>query len=89
MILVSKPTKPFTFTEKHNVRRVAVLKDYEEEINTLYAAVDASTQVDTPYPKQWRVYEATEFVRSCVCEIMGGEVPEENDLFQHGCDRSG
>lgn len=87
MILVSKLTKPFTFTEKHNVRRGAVLKDYEEEINALYAAVDASTQVDTPYPKQWRLYEATAFVHSCISEIMGGEVPDEDDLFQHGCDR--
>ena len=87
MILVAKPTKPLTFTEKHNVRRGAVLKDYEDEINALYAAVDASTQVDTPYPMQWSIHEATEFVRSCINEIMGTKVPDEDDLFRHGCDR--
>lgn len=87
MILAARPNKPFTFTEKHNVRRGAVLKDYEEEINALYAAVDASMQVNIPYPTQWRVYEATEFARSCVHEIMGCKLSDDDDIFQHGCDR--
>ena len=87
MILVAKPTKPFSYTAKGTVRRGVVLEAYRDEIDALYSAVEASTQVNTPPPRQWRNYEATQFVRSCVTEIIGRKVPDDADIFQHGCDR--
>lgn len=65
-----------------------MFEEYKEEIDALYSAVEASTQVNTPHPRQWRNYEATEFVRNCIVEIMGHKVPDDADIFQHGCDRS-
>ena len=88
MILIAKPTKPFSYTAKNTVRKGVVLEEYKEEINALYSAVEASSLVNTPHPKQWRNYESTQFVRNCVTEIMGHKVPDDADLFQHGCDRS-
>ncbi|KZT73185.1 acetyl-CoA synthetase-like protein [Daedalea quercina L-15889] len=86
MILVAKPNKPFVYTAKHTVRRGVVTKVYEEEINTLYTTIDTSAQVSISYPMQWRLYEATGFVRSVVSEIMGRNVPDDGDFFQNGCD---
>ncbi|KAH9911161.1 uncharacterized protein B0H18DRAFT_945218, partial [Fomitopsis serialis] len=86
MILVAKQSKPFAYTAKHTVRRGVVLKAYEDEINALYDTVDASAQVEVALPKQWHLDEATDFVRSVVKKVMGREVPDDDDLFQSGCD---
>jgi hypothetical protein len=36
MVLVSRPSKPFSYSGKGTVRKAAVIKEYEPEINALY-----------------------------------------------------
>src|SRR5487761_708862 len=48
MIIVASPAKPFVYTAKMTARRQAILKDYDEEINTLYDVVEQTSQVDIP-----------------------------------------
>ena len=87
MILVAKPNKPFSYTAKRTVRRGAVIKDYEDEINALYDSVEESSQSTVPPPTSWDIAPTAEFVRRVVNQVMGRTVPDDADLFQNGCDR--
>ncbi|KZT01340.1 acetyl-CoA synthetase-like protein [Laetiporus sulphureus 93-53] len=86
MILVSKPSKPFTYTAKNTARRQAVIDDYEEEINAAYDLVEESTQSSIPPPRRWDIVTTTKFVRAVVSKISVHHVQDSDDLFEHGCD---
>ncbi|TFY54516.1 hypothetical protein EVJ58_g8816 [Rhodofomes roseus] len=86
MILIAKPSKPFFYTAKHTVRRGAVVKEYEDEIDAIYDSVEASSQSAVPPPASWDIPSTTEFVRRVAAQVMGRTVPDDGDLFQHGCD---
>ncbi|KAH7907693.1 hypothetical protein BJ138DRAFT_455649 [Hygrophoropsis aurantiaca] len=86
MIIVSHPSKPFTYTAKSTARRQAILADYEDEINILYDVVEASTQSNIPPPAHWGQTVATDFIRKVVTAIMQTAVTDHDDIFQHGCD---
>lgn len=68
-------------------RRQAVIQDYDEEINKLYDLVQESTQSYIPLPEMWNATTTTEFVRSVVQKVLIHTVADEDDIFQHGCDR--
>ncbi|KZT73709.1 acetyl-CoA synthetase-like protein [Daedalea quercina L-15889] len=86
MILVANPSKPFSWTAKRTVRRGAVTKDYENEINALYDSVEASSQSSVTPPASWDIASASDFVRRVAAQVMNRTVPDDDDLFQHGCD---
>ncbi|PCH42382.1 acetyl-CoA synthetase-like protein [Wolfiporia cocos MD-104 SS10] len=86
MILVSSPAKPFQFTAKGTVRRAAMIKEYEEEIEAAYEQVEKSEQSDIPLPSQWDDSTAIGFIRAVVSRIITRAVGDEDDIFQHGCD---
>ncbi|KAI0759162.1 hypothetical protein BC629DRAFT_1584384 [Irpex lacteus] len=88
MILVTSPHKPFSYTSKGAPRRHAIIEDYAPEIDTLYAAVEESAQVevDQPTPQAWDAVETNRFVRALVTKVLGKSVDDAQDLFQHGCD---
>ncbi|KAH9917020.1 uncharacterized protein B0H18DRAFT_1036256 [Fomitopsis serialis] len=86
MILVAKPSKPFLYTAKHTVRRGAVIKEYEDEIDALYESVESSSQSAVSPPSSWDIPAATGFVRAVVSQVMSRSIPDDGDLFQHGCD---
>lgn len=48
MIIVAKPTKPFTYTAKNTARRQAILTDYSDDILAVYETVEESTQANIP-----------------------------------------
>lgn len=87
MILVASPSKPFGYTAKGTVRRGAVIKDYEDEINTLYDAVEDSAQSSIPPPAHWDNSTTVAFVRTVVEKVLTVAVKDDDDLFQSGCDR--
>ncbi len=87
MILVSKPSKPFTYTAKLTARRQAIIKDYAEEIEQLYESVDESTQPDFLPPPSWDIFRALQFVRTVVNAVLNKLPGDDDDLFQCGCDR--
>ncbi|KZT73708.1 acetyl-CoA synthetase-like protein [Daedalea quercina L-15889] len=86
MILVAKPSKPFFWTAKRTVRRGAVIKEYEEEIDALYESVEASSQSTVSPPASWDIASTADFVRRVVTQVMDHTVPDDGDLFQNGCD---
>lgn len=86
MIIVAKPSKPFTYTAKSTARRQAVIADYEDEINAVYDKVEESTQSNIPPPAQWDVVSTTDFVRAVVNKVLRQTVNDDDDLFEHGCD---
>ncbi|CCM02378.1 uncharacterized protein FIBRA_04473 [Fibroporia radiculosa] len=86
MILVSKSSKPFTYTAKNTVRRHAVISDYEEEIDILYDKVEESTQANIPIPSRWDARTTADFVRTVVDKILRYPIRDDDDLFYCGCD---
>jgi len=86
MLIVASPSKPFAYTAKMTARRQAILKDYDEEINALYA-MEQTSQVDIPLPVEWTPSQSLDYVRHIVHKVMSQEVADGVDIFQHGCDR--
>ncbi|OSX58884.1 hypothetical protein POSPLADRAFT_1059977 [Postia placenta MAD-698-R-SB12] len=86
MILIANPSKPFSYTPKGTVRRAPVIKDYEEEIDALYDAVDNSAQSATEPPVHWDDKSANSFTRAVVEKLITVPLKDEDDIFQHGCD---
>lgn len=89
MILVAKPDKPFQYTAKSTARRQVIIEQYEDEIEAVYNAVEATTQANIPLPKEWDIISTTNFVRAVVNGVLVHAVKDEDDIFQHGCDRYG
>ncbi|KAL6306740.1 hypothetical protein BKA93DRAFT_894740 [Sparassis latifolia] len=86
MILVANPSKPFTYTAKNTARRQAIINLYEDEINEAYNLVEESAQDNIPVSSHWDVVAAREFVRAVVVKVLGRNIDDDDDLFQHGCD---
>lgn len=87
MILVSKPEKPFDYTAKFTVRRQAMITLYEPEIEALYKNVDETSLTGLHPPSKWDSSTTLEFVRRVVTTVVRGDLTNEEDLFQRGCDR--
>jgi RNAse (barnase) inhibitor barstar len=89
MILVASPSKPFVYTAKMTARRQAILKDYDNDIDALYDAVEQTSQDDIPLPVEWTPSQSLDYVRRIVHKVMTQEVEVADgvDIFQHGCDR--
>lgn len=87
MILIASTHKPFQYTAKLTPRRHVVIKMYEDEIEALYNAVDESSQGGITAPVQWTEEATRGFVKENVWSVLGKRVPDDADIFQHGCDR--
>lgn len=87
MILISSPSKPFTYTGKGTPRRPAIIDAYAPEIEALYATVDKTTQSTTTPPDSWTAEKSLRYVREIVKKVMARLVGDEQDIFQYGCDR--
>ncbi|EKM51191.1 uncharacterized protein PHACADRAFT_263199 [Phanerochaete carnosa HHB-10118-sp] len=86
MIMVASPQKPFTYTAKNTARRAAIVNEYAEEIEALYAAADEASEDDLVPPSSWAYEPAKEFVRAVVTRVLEHGVGDNDDIFQHGCD---
>jgi len=86
MIIVCKPDKPFEYTAKGNPRRHVSVALYDDEIEAVYKAVEESSLVDISVPASWAPKEVTEFIRSIITRVMKNVLPDDADLFEHGCD---
>lgn len=87
MILVASPSKPFTFTGKGSVRRPAILREYELEIQECYNAIENLDSVETKSLDGLGEQQILDFVRRAVADVLKQTVKDEDDLFQFGCDR--
>jgi hypothetical protein len=85
MILVTSPSKPFTYTGKGTVRKAKVIEDYDPEIETLYNTLEEMTQIDPP--SEWTTETSFKLVQSVVENILKRQIKDMEDLFEAGCDR--
>ena len=88
MILVSSPKKPFILTAKLTARRQAVIGEYEPEIDALYDRVEETTQAVKYFPNEWTEQSSLEFSRNLIGSVLKVHVKDDDDIFQHSCDRS-
>ncbi|SJL14868.1 uncharacterized protein ARMOST_18343 [Armillaria ostoyae] len=86
MVLVAKPSKPFEFTAKGTLRRNAILKAYEQEIEDLYKAVDGVSQTDVVIPQLWTLKNVMTMIREIVTAIFERKVDDTDDIFVAGGD---
>ena len=87
MVLVSSPKKPFALTAKLTARRQAIIAEYEPEIDALYDAVDETAQAVKYFPKEWTEQTSLQFARDLVRGVLRAPVEDDDDIFQHSCDR--
>ncbi|KAK0184736.1 NRPS-like enzyme [Armillaria mellea] len=86
MILVASPDKPFEFTAKESLRRGAILKTYEQEIEDIYNAVEAVSP-NVPIPPILTLKTATTVVRDIVKGALQQDtVSDDDDIFTIGGD---
>lgn len=64
-----------------------MIDKYSDEIEAIYEAVEATTQTSVPLPREWDIVSATDFVGAVVSSVLVHEVKDDDDIFQHGCDR--
>lgn len=89
MILVTSPSKPFSFTAKGTPRRQIIIKEYDPEIEAIYAAADETTQAsEVSPPESWKLLDVLDFVRLVVGRVAKTALADTDDFFQKGCDRS-
>lgn len=95
MILVASPSKPLEYTAKQTPRRGVILKDYAQEIDAIYQAVEESSSTNVPIPVGssaeggWTLDESLGFTRDVIRSILKGSdtMGDEDDIFGFGCDR--
>lgn len=61
--------------------------EYEDDIDALYDAVDLSAQTSVTSPHEWSLTTAIDYVRLVVHKVIAHSVMDDDDIFQHGCDR--
>ncbi|KAF7328516.1 Acetyl-CoA synthetase-like protein [Mycena venus] len=86
MILVAKPEKPFKYTAKMTACRQALIADYEDEITTLYETVEETATLNIPPLVNWDATSILDFVRNAILSVLGTDLADDDDIFQHGCD---
>lgn len=85
MIIVTDPSKPFTFGPKGAPRRAPILSEYTAEIEAAYANADKDAQIEPP--KEWSAEASLTFVRNVVNGILKNPAADHEDIFEKGCDR--
>lgn len=90
MIIVTHPSKPFTFTAKGTPRRRAILTAYSKEIDAAYEAVDNVSVSNIPAPQKWNIDEIKDWIRRVVHNLLraDAQISDAQDLFVVGVDRS-
>ena len=87
MVIVTSPEKPFPYNIKGYPRRKWILKDYQEEISALYAAVEETAQSDVAAPAAWDEDNTRTFLRTVFERVLKKSIPDDADFFRNGCDR--
>ncbi|PBK64722.1 acetyl-CoA synthetase-like protein [Armillaria solidipes] len=88
MIIVTHPSKPFTFTSKGTLRRPAILEAYSKEIEAAYEAVDNISVSNIPAPQKWNIDEIKDWIRRVVRNLLraDAQISDTQDLFVVGVD---
>ncbi|CAI7614800.1 unnamed protein product [Penicillium glandicola] len=79
-------TKPFKTTPKGSVQRRAVLRDYEKEIDAMYAE-DFDDYLDLCLPETLDHETVTEYIRQIITRVLGKpEIADARDFYSAGLD---
>ncbi|KIJ30327.1 hypothetical protein M422DRAFT_784036 [Sphaerobolus stellatus SS14] len=84
MVMVTIPSKPFQYTEKGSMRRAAILRLYEQEIDDFYMRAEQRILSNVELPADWSFNGILNFVRNTLSS-QGLGVQDSEDVFHHGC----
>ncbi|KAJ5406907.1 hypothetical protein N7465_008191 [Penicillium sp. CMV-2018d] len=78
--------KPFETTPKGSVQRRAVLRDYEKEIDAMYAE-DLEDDLDQCIPEKLDYESVTEYIRQIITRVLENpKIANSQDLYSAGLD---
>lgn len=86
LILVAPLDKPFATTDKGTVRRKETLDRFQQEIDIAYDMLEEGGSGED-WAFEGSVSNETDlkgFVRSTIQQVLGANVPDDEDLFEHG-----
>ncbi|KAJ3539483.1 hypothetical protein NM688_g6353 [Phlebia brevispora] len=81
MLMVSSPSKPFTYTAKGTTRRQAIISDYAEEIDALYTSAKEKASSDIPPPSSWDHDAVLIYLRQLVHSVLNRHIDDGGDMF--------
>lgn len=83
---IAPKTKPFKLTPKGTVQRLAVLRDFEKEINEIYQA-GVEEDIDEYLPSSLDKENILEYVRRVISRVLESpDIPIDQDIFGLGLD---
>ncbi|OCH93203.1 acetyl-CoA synthetase-like protein [Obba rivulosa] len=85
LVLIAPTWKPFILSDKATVRRHETLNQYEAEIEDAYAKLESGAGGD-PLPDVDDDEGALTYVRNLVKGLIGKDVDDDANLFDHGMD---
>ncbi|PYI00449.1 thioester reductase [Aspergillus sclerotiicarbonarius CBS 121057] len=84
---LSKRDRPFQTTPKGSTRRAAVLKDYAEEIDAIYARGDESTVAVQELPEEPSLPNLSQYIHGLVSKMLQrSDFGSQEDLYKLGLD---
>jgi hypothetical protein len=86
LILVTPPDKLFATTDKGTVRKKETLDRFQLEIEVAYEILEEGGNGED-WAFEGSVSDEKDvkrFVRSAICQVLGEDVPDDEDLFEHG-----
>lgn len=82
---IASKTKPFKKTPKGTVQRRAVLRDFKEEIDAIYAQ-SLDDEFDQTLPENLDTESVTKYIRQTIARVLEKEILGTQDLFSAGLD---
>lgn len=88
MVLITKPDKPMQMVDKGTVKKKAVLRDYEEEINSLYDSLDHQDNATGENgPNSWSRSDVESWLAEQAKQVNNGnDLDPQESFFEQGFD---
>ena len=87
MIIVTSLSKPFTYGMKGYPQRLAILQNYQDEIEALYSVTERSFSTNLSLPAIWDKDGVRSLVRRVVSSVVKQPLTDDANFFHNGCDR--
>lgn len=85
MIWFAVKAKPFKTTPKGSVQRRAVLRDYEKEIDAMYAE-ELEDDLDQCLPEKLDYESVAEYIRQIITRVLEKPITKSQDFYSAGLD---
>ncbi|KZS89139.1 acetyl-CoA synthetase-like protein [Sistotremastrum niveocremeum HHB9708] len=86
LVLVARPDRPFSLTDKGTVRTKITLNLYGKEIEEAYKSIEENDSSKWEIPAAFNAESITDFLVKVIEDILGHGINKSDDLFAQGMD---